>query len=351
MTSASSPVPITIIATESEAGIRLDRMLAARIDGLSRSRLQALIKDGAVRLATRTLSDPGHRVKPGESFVVTVPEPEPAEPAGEAIALSIIHEDAHLIVIDKPAGLVVHPAAGHATGTLVNALIAHCGESLSGIGGVRRPGIVHRLDKDTSGLLVVAKTDQAHHSLTEQFAAHGRDGRMHRRYVALAWGVPTPRQGRIEAALGRSTINRTRIAVRKVAGREAITHYAVEEVFADTAGQPAASRLALVLETGRTHQIRVHMEHIGHPLLGDTTYGSGFKASARKLNETTQAALERLGRQALHAAELGFEHPATGKLLRFESPLPEDMAALLSALATERATPPPKTAARRGRKG
>ena len=326
-----------------ESGERIDRLLAAKIDGLSRSRVQTLIRQGAVSLDGKTIGDPGHRVKPGDAITVAVPEPEPAEPQGEAIELAIVYEDSHLIVIDKPAGLVVHPAAGHESGTLVNALIAHCGDSLSGIGGVRRPGIVHRLDKDTSGLLVIAKTDAAHHGLTEQFAAHGRDGRMHRRYVALAWGCPTPRMGRIEAPLARSHHNRTRIAVAKVAGREAITHYDMQEVFLDVEGKPAVSLVHLVLETGRTHQIRVHMEHIGHPLVGDQTYGSGFKASARRLDGTAQLALEKLGRQALHAAELGFEHPITGKTMRFESPLPTEMAALVAALRQAKPNPTPTT--------
>ncbi|MFM9940752.1 MAG: RluA family pseudouridine synthase [Hyphomicrobiaceae bacterium] len=350
MTVPSLSSPMSVTALEADAGVRLDKLLAERIDGVSRSRLQALIREGAVCQGARTIGDPGLRVKPGETYVVTLPEPEAAAPAGEAIALTIVHEDAHLIVIDKPAGLVVHPAAGHATGTLVNALIAHCGDSLSGIGGVRRPGIVHRLDKDTSGLLVVAKTDQAHQGLTEQFAAHGRDGRMHRRYVGVVWGVPTPRQGRIETLLARSSTNRTRIAVVKLGGRIAITHYVIEEVFVDAEGQLFAAQVGLVLETGRTHQIRVHMEHIGHPMLGDTTYGAGFKASARRLTEPAQAALRHLGRQALHAAELGFEHPATGKVMRFESPLPADMAALVKAIRGQSENAAAKAAGKRSRK-
>jgi 23S rRNA pseudouridine1911/1915/1917 synthase len=324
--------PRTVTAATADAGQRLDRLLATHMDGLSRSRIQGLIRQGAVRLGGRTIGDPGHRVKPGDAIIVTLPEPDPAAPLAEPMRLAIAYEDRHLIVIDKPAGLVVHPAAGHASGTLVNALIAHCGDSLSGIGGVRRPGIVHRLDKDTSGLLVVAKTDTAHRGLAEQFAAHGRDGRLHRRYRALVWGVPTPRIGHISAPLARSAANRTKIAVAKVGGREAITHYAVEETFADAGGRSAASLVALTLETGRTHQIRVHMAHAGHPLLGDASYGAGFKASARRLHEGAQAALAALGRQALHAAELGFEHPVTRRRLRFESGMPVDLAALLAAL-------------------
>ena len=343
-----APSPIHIMAGAADAGERLDRLLAARIEALSRSRIQALMRQGAVTLGGRTIGDPGHRVKPGDEVCVQLPEPEPASPAAESIPLGIVFEDAHLVVVDKPAGLVVHPAAGHASGTLVNALIAHCGDSLSGIGGVRRPGIVHRLDKDTSGLLVVAKTDAAHKGLTEQFAAHGFDGRMHRRYVALVWGTPRPPRGRIEAPLGRHPNNRKRIAVVKAGGRDAVTHYETAESFADVDGKPAASRLGLTLETGRTHQIRVHMEHVGHPLLGDPTYGSSFKASARRLSEAAQAALATLGRQALHAAELGFEHPATRRKMRLTSPLPADMAALIEALRSAPAATAP-SAKRRAR--
>jgi 23S rRNA pseudouridine1911/1915/1917 synthase len=248
-----------------------------------------------------------------------------------------VYEDAHLIVIDKPAGLAVHPGPGHASGTLVNALIAHCGASLSGIGGVRRPGIVHRLDKDTTGLLVVAKTDRAHAGLAEQFAAHGADGRLERRYRALVWGAPERPRGAIDAALARSRVNRTKIAVvSAAAGRHAITRYAVVETYGGSATKPIASLLELELETGRTHQIRVHLGHVGHPLLGDMTYGAGFKASARNLAADAQAALEALGRQALHAGELAFVHPVTGKRLRFASPLPADMARLADALGRGR---------------
>jgi 23S rRNA pseudouridine1911/1915/1917 synthase len=237
----------------------------------------------------------------------------------------------------------VHPGPGHASGTLVNALIAHCGESLSGIGGVRRPGIVHRLDKDTTGLLVVAKTDRAHAGLSEQFASHGADGRMARRYQAIVWGGLQRPRGTIEAPLARSTANRTKIAVvGEGAGRHATTHYRVLATYAPAATEaragarppPLASLLELTLETGRTHQIRVHLAHIGHPLLGDPTYGAGFKASARNLSADAQAALTALGRQALHAAELAFVHPITRKRLAFKSPLPPDLARLADALAS-----------------
>jgi 23S rRNA pseudouridine1911/1915/1917 synthase len=316
-----------------EAGERLDRFLADRLPHLSRSRLQALIRAGRVARDGAAVGDLGHRTKAGETYSVEVPEPEPAAPQAEAMPLAIVHEDADLIVIDKPAGLTVHPGPGHAAGTLVNALIAHCGASLSGIGGVRRPGIVHRLDKDTSGLLVVAKSDRAHRGLAEQFAAHGADGRLERRYLAIVWGTPERRRGAIDAALARSRANRTKIAVvSEAAGRRAVTRYEVLATYPKGEAKPVASLLRLTLETGRTHQVRVHLAHIGHPLLGDMTYGAGFKASARKLGEEAQAALAALGRQALHAAELAFEHPVTGKRLRFTSPLPADMAHLAATL-------------------
>jgi 23S rRNA pseudouridine1911/1915/1917 synthase len=323
----------TVEIAEDQAGQRLDRVLGSHIGDLSRARLQALIREGQVSRAGRTIEEPGHRVKPGERYDVTVPPPESAEPEPEEIALSIAHEDNDLIVIDKPAGMVVHPAPGHRGGTLVNALIAHCGESLSGIGGVRRPGIVHRLDKDTSGLLVVAKSDAAHRGLSEQFAAHGSDGRLSRRYLALVWGAPDRPRGAIDASIARSRHNRTRMAISQgPTARHAVTHYAVLEIFRDSEGVPLASLLELHLETGRTHQIRVHLAHSGYPVMGDPVYGSGFAASARRLDEKSRAALEGLHRQALHAAGLGFEHPVTRRKLAFESPLPVDLAKLLDAM-------------------
>ena len=338
---------------EGEGGVRLDAHLARVVPGLSRSRLKALIEEGAVSRGGRTIGEPGLRVKPGEVYELLVPPPVAPEPAGENIALTIVFEDEHLIVVDKPAGLVVHPAAGHGSGTLVNALIAHCGDSLSGIGGVRRPGIVHRLDKDTSGLLVVAKSDAAHQGLAEQFAAHGRDGRMQRMYLGICWRLPERRVGSIDVPLARSDVNRTKIAVTSAArGREAVTHYEVLEALGGDQPKPSARRarssrvatgaakakppiaalLQLVLETGRTHQIRVHLAHIGHPLLGDATYGAGFKSSANTLEPDAAEALAALGRQALHAALLGFEHPVTGEAMQFESEMPADMQRLLVAL-------------------
>ena len=314
-------------------GERIDRFLASRLEDLSRSRIQALIRDGRVRDRRGTIKDPGARVKPGDVLTVELPPARPAEPQAEAIPLNVVWEDDDLIVIDKPAGLVVHPAPGHDKGTLVNALIAHCGPSLSGIGGVMRPGIVHRLDKDTSGLLVVAKTDTAHQGLARQFAAHGRDDRLERAYIAFVWGSFDRPQGTIDAPLGRGTRDRTKIAVlREGQGRRAVTHWRVVEAYPGTDGRIAVSQLRVTLETGRTHQIRVHLAHVGHPLLGDTTYGAGFAASERRLSSEARSALKALNRQALHATLLAFEHPRTGERLRFESPLPPDLLTLRNAL-------------------
>ena len=252
-------------------------------------------------------------------------------PGQRNIALEIVHEDDDLIVIDKPRGLVVHPAAGHETGTLVNALIAHCGASLSGIGGVRRPGIVHRLDKDTTGLLVAAKNDAAHQSLSAQFADHGRTGEMRRGYLAFVWGVPNRQRSTVDAPIDRHPHAREKMAVRQ-GGREAITHWETIESFNGADGKPVASLLACELETGRTHQIRVHLAHIGHPLMGDMVYGPHFKTKASHLGPRSQAALAALDRQALHAYLLALEHPKTGAILEWNSDLPEDLAALRDRL-------------------
>lgn len=327
---------IELVVEPDQSGERLDKFLAGRVEELSRAQVQALIRAGNVTgPQAATIRDGSHRVKPGEAFRVVLPEPVPAAPQPEPIALDVVHEDRDLIVIDKPAHMVVHPAAGHASGTLVNALIAHCGDSLSGIGGVKRPGIVHRLDKGTSGLLVVAKNDAAHKGLCEQFAAHGADGKLERAYLALVWDRPLRPRGVIDAPLQRSTTNRLKIAIAKgEEGRHAVTHYEVLETF-DEGSRGAISLLRLELETGRTHQIRVHLAHIGHPVVGDPLYASGFKGKATTLSEPAQEALNKLGRQALHAAELGFEHPVTHKKLRFTSALPDDMSQLLAALKSE----------------
>ena len=319
-----------IAIESSDAGERLDRVLAART-ALSRSRLKGLILDGKVAIGSRTIRDPSYRVNGGETVSVAVPPPEPAEPAAEDIPLNVVYEDDDLIVIDKPPGLVVHPAAGHAAGTLVNALIAHCGASLSGIGGVKRPGIVHRLDKDTSGLMVVAKTDHAHQSLAAQFADHGRTGPLRRGYLAFVWGVPNRPKGTIDAPIDRHPKSREKMAVR-TGGRDARTHWQVLERFNGKDGKPVASLLACQLETGRTHQIRVHLAHIGHPLLGDPTYGPGYKTKVATLNQPARAALAALGRQALHAYMLAVQHPTSGAMLDFRSELPGDLSRLHKAL-------------------
>jgi 23S rRNA pseudouridine1911/1915/1917 synthase len=319
------------VAADADAGDRLDRLLAARIADLSRTRVKSLILAGEVSIGGRTIRDPGHRVNANETVAIVIPEPEPAVPQGEAIALNIVYEDDEIIVIDKPKGLVVHPAAGHASGTLVNALIAHCGTSLSGIGGVRRPGIVHRLDKDTTGLMVVAKTDRAHASLTRQFADHGRTGAMRRGYLAFVWGAPDRPRGTIDKPIGRHPHARDKMAVR-ADGREAVTHWQKLETFAGADGKPVASLLACELETGRTHQIRVHLAHIGHPLMGDQVYGPGFKTKAARLPKAAADSLAALGRQALHAYLLVIEHPTTGEVLEFRMELPADLACLRSSL-------------------
>jgi 23S rRNA pseudouridine1911/1915/1917 synthase len=313
-------------------GARLDRYLVERPElieaHLSRTRLKALIEDGRLTIGGTTTRDAARKLAVGDRVALALPPPAPAEPRGEDIPLDIAFEDAHLLVVDKPSGLVVHPAHGHESGTLVNALIAHCGDSLSGIGGVRKPGIVHRIDKDTSGLLVVAKTDAAHSGLSRLFEDHGRSLGLVREYFAFVWGVPERARGTIEAPIGRHSTQREKMAVvSEERGREAITHWELIESFG------VASLVACRLETGRTHQIRVHMAHIGHPLIGDATYGAGFKTKTSLLSERARDAVTALGRQALHAATLGFEHPVTREELMFESELPADLAALRDALS------------------
>ena len=309
---------IAVTLANDTAGWRLDRALAAAIPTLSRERLKALVSGGAVSWADGAPArDAAYKVKGGERLNVVVPRPAPAAAIAQAIALTIAYEDEHLLVVDKPAGLVVHPAAGHADGTLVNALLHHCAGALSGIGGVARPGIVHRIDKDTSGLLAVAKTDRAHEGLARQFAAHT----VERRYVAVVSGAPAPPAGRIDGNLARSTHNRHRmVIVDQSRGRHAVTNYRTVQPLRGAAVVEAR------LETGRTHQVRAHMLSIGHPLLGDPLYGRPGAA---------RAILARLGfaRQALHAAVLGFRHPVTGNQIRFESETPCDMRELIAALA------------------
>jgi len=322
----------TFLVDETNTGLRLDRFLAIQLPLISRSRLKQLIKQGEVSLNGAKIEEPNYRVKPADKIVVNSPPPQTAQPQAQDIPLDVIFEDAHLIVINKPPGLVVHPAAGNWDGTLVNALLAHCGDTLSGIGGIKRPGIVHRLDKDTSGLMVIAKTDLAHNRLSKQFAAHGKDGKLERAYKTLVWARPRHSRGLVNAPLGRKPNNRLKQAVLKSGGRESVTHYEVLQGFLEDQKGPLLSLLNCVLETGRTHQIRVHMAYIGCPVVGDEVYGSGFKTRVQKLPEKSQHLLENLKRQALHAYLLGFEHPQTGEKLRFESSLPQDFAVLLDSL-------------------
>jgi len=328
---------VELVIAADEAGERLDRVLATRVAELSRSRHKALILAGRVAIGGATIRDPGHRVNAGDSITLAQPPPEDAQVGPEDIPLDVVFEDDEIIVIDKPKGLVVHPAAGHWTGTLVNALIAHCGASLSGVGGVRRPGIVHRLDKDTTGLMVVAKTDRAHHALSRQFADHGRSGPLRRGYLAFVWGVPDRPKGTINKPIDRHPRSREKMAVR-AGGREAVTHWQVLERYLGTDGKPVASLLACQLETGRTHQIRVHLAAIGHPLLGDDVYGPGFKTKASHLGPAARAALEALGRQALHAYLLSVEHPVRGDNLEFRSELPDDLRCLRQSLGAQGAS-------------
>jgi 23S rRNA pseudouridine1911/1915/1917 synthase len=325
-----------LTANETAEG-RLDAWLTGQLgDEFSRSRVKALVNEGAVLLNGKPITDASRKVRPGDAYEIALPEPEDPTPQGEDIPLDVLYEDVDLIVISKPSGLVVHPGAGNWTGTLVNALIYHCGESLSGIGGVRRPGIVHRLDKDTTGVMVVAKNDTAHRHLSEQFADHGRTTQLERAYQAIVWGRPRQLLGTIDAPLGRSNTDRTKRSVKKPGTQdadEAITHYEVLERFQEAPDATAlASLVECHLETGRTHQIRVHMAHIGHPLLGDTTYGAGFKTKANLLPDEAREIVNRFPRQALHAYMLQIEHPRTGEVMRFETPLPDDMEELAAAL-------------------
>jgi len=308
---------IDIRLESAHAGWRLDRALADAVPTMSRERLKSLIRAGALETAGAALRDPAIKVRGNEIFLLAVPEPEPAHNEAQDIPLRVVFEDEHLLVVDKPAGLVVHPAAGNRDGTLVNALLHHCGDSLSGIGGVARPGIVHRIDKDTSGLLVVAKTDVAHEGLAKQFAAHSID----RRYLAIVTGVPKASDGTVDAPLARSAANRKKIAIVEGGrGKRAVTHWQRIAALRDSA------LVECRLETGRTHQVRVHMASIGHPLLGDPVYGRSGKTHGKLLKEL------QFQRQALHAAELGFVHPVTKHRLSFASAMPPDMQELFNRL-------------------
>ena len=307
---------INVVLPVDAAGLRIDRALAIALPQHSRERLKALVGGGRVAGVSGIIWDPAQKMKGGESLTLVIPEPRPSETEPQDIPLTIVHEDEALLVVDKPAGLVVHPAAGNFDGTMVNALLHHCAGRLSGIGGVARPGIVHRIDKDTSGLLVVAKTDPAHEFLSRQFAAHSVD----RRYTAVVAGVPAPPAGRIEGALARSTANRQKMAiVAEGRGKRAVTHFRTIRAF------KAAAQVECRLETGRTHQIRVHMASIGHALLGDAAYG--------RTPGSLAALMQGFARQALHAATLGFVHPTTQETLSFESALPADIVELIGRLS------------------
>ncbi|MBI4031054.1 MAG: RluA family pseudouridine synthase [Proteobacteria bacterium] len=313
-------------AEDKDSGQRLDVFLAGRDSGLSRSRIKALIVDGAVALNGPVCRDPAKKLRVGDVVEIIVPLPENAVPAPEDIPLNVIYEDDDLIVINKAAGMVVHPAPGHSSGTLVNALLHHCGESLSGIGGVRRPGIIHRIDKDTTGLMAAAKNDAAHRALSSQLS----DRTLTRLYKALVWGVPVHRKGAVKDPIGRHPVSRQKMAVNKKNGREAITHYVVEKNLG-----AASTLLECRLETGRTHQIRVHMAHMGHPLVGDAVYGiqrTGAVSLLKKAGygDREQEAIMAFPRQALHAWKISFIHPRTGNEMIFEVPLPDDMNDLIS---------------------
>ncbi len=317
---------MTVVIEPDAAGERLDKTLAAQLPTLSRARVQALMAVGAIWLDGRAVHDASAKAKAGQAYSVLVPPPEPATPQAQDIPLTVLFEDADLIVVDKPAGMAAHPAPGSPDCTLVNALLYHCAGSLSGIGGVMRPGIVHRLDKNTSGVMVAAKSDVAHQGLSALFAAHD----IERAYVALTRGAPDPSRGTISTQIARSNSDRKKMAVVRQGGREAITHYRVERAFGPPL-KPLAARVLCRLETGRTHQIRVHLASKGTPCLGDPVYGSGPPALV------VREAMARAGltRQALHAAILGFVHPITGERLRFETPPPADMTQLESELGAQ----------------
>ncbi|RED53636.1 RluA family pseudouridine synthase [Aestuariispira insulae] len=305
-------------------GKRLDKVLADALPDFSRNRLKSLIIDGGAVVEGRTIADPSHRVKPGKTVILSVPHAEELDLVPQDIPLTIAYEDEHLIVVDKPAGMVVHPAPGNEDGTLVNAILHHCGDSLLGIGGVKRPGIVHRIDKDTSGLIVIAKDDQTHTALSAKFKAKD----MERRYQAVVWGLPNPTSGRIEGNIGRHPVHRKLMAVVKAAqGKHAVTHYKTLEAFGT-----GAALVECQLETGRTHQIRVHMTHIGHPLMGDPVYGRSSKTRRGGISTAAQDYLSTFNRQALHAKILGFDHPISGEKLSFESDLPNDIKDLMISL-------------------
>lgn len=325
----TDPTTYTVAVPDDKAGWRLDKLLADSLPDLSRTRLKALIQEGRVTFGGCScgqgvaITDPDYRVQEFQSFRVAVPLPVPLDLEAQAMDLAIVYEDEDLIVLDKPAGLVVHPAAGNPDRTLVNALLAHCGDSLKGIGGVGRPGIVHRLDKDTSGLMVVAKTDRAHQGLAAQFAVHS----LERVYHAVVWGVPRPAQGEISGNIGRSPVNRKKMAVVPRGGKPSLTRYKVLKAFGT-----AAALVECRLATGRTHQIRVHMASIGHPVIGDPLYGGGTRQRLRALPPAVGKVVTEFKRQALHALVIGFEHPGTRKRVHFEGHIAPDIKDLMRKL-------------------
>ena len=307
---------------ESDAGERLDRFLAEKLGGLSRNRVKPLVKDGHCLFNGDVITDPSRRIKPGEIYQITIPVASDPDPKPQDIPLDIVFEDEHLIVVNKPARMVVHPAAGNWSGTLVNALLFHCGDTLSGIGGVKRPGIVHRIDKETSGLMVVAKTDQAHQGLAALFEKHD----IERTYKAIVWGRVYPPKGEVDKNIGRDPHNRKRMTAMETGGKTALTYYELIENFGDI-----ACLVRCNLATGRTHQIRVHMSHIGYPLVGDPVYTRPKLSRTKSLPEARQNVIRKFPRQALHAETLGFVHPVTNKPLKFEVEFPPDMKKLLAA--------------------
>lgn len=314
---------LSALIPEALAGERLDKALSALTPDLTRTRIQGLIADGRVLMDARPVLDSSYRVKPGDSFEVLPLPPAPLSAEPQAIPLDIVHEDADVLVLNKPDGMVVHPAMGHPDNTLVNALLHHCGGGLPSIGGEERPGIVHRLDKDTTGLMVVAKTERAHQALQAQFESRS----IERRYRAVVWGRPG-REGRVDAAIGRDPRNRKRMAVvPALKGKAAVTHFSLLRPLG-----PAAALVECRLETGRTHQIRVHMTHVGHPLIGDPMYGRASRARLSALSAPARALARAFHRPALHAMTLGFRHPSSDAFLRFETPIPIDMMGLIENL-------------------
>ena len=308
-----------------DTGKRIDQFLASKEQDISRTRIKNLILEGALKLDNQVINDPSYKIKENDIYTLFIPEAKDPTPKGEDIKLKIIFEDESIIVIDKPKGLVVHPAPGNQSQTLVNALINHCGKSLSGIGGEKRPGIVHRLDKDTSGLIVVAKNDKYHNGLSEQFKNHGKDGRLIRSYKAIVWGVPRFSSGKISTLLGRSAKNRKKITVyddEKPGRKLAITHWKIIK-------KDSVNNISLIeckLETGRTHQIRVHLDHLSHPVIGDPLYGQGYKTRIEKLDDKMKKLVKNLNnKQALHAEQLGFEHPISKENHIFQSDPPKEM--------------------------